>query len=388
LEELVSDRPKRGEPIRKITRKNGSIGYRLRAEAGRDANGKRLQVCSTWDTLAEARTEHARIRLEARAGTFVAKTDVTVEEWVHEWLDGRHSLKPGTVSNYRHALRPVIDAFGSVRIQDLRFEHVERLVAMRLKVVSPRTVQLTLKVLSQALDAAIARGVLQRNVVALVDKPKKTTPEIGRAWAPSEAQAFLELGTANRYQHGWHLSLLGLRRSEVVGLRWDDVDLVEGHCYVRQARVVVDGSVIVTTPKSGKGRRVPLSPGAIQALTRAHATQTGHRLQLGARYQPSGYVVVDGAGRPIRPETYAREFRNLIKAFGLPKIRLQDLRHTTASILASNGTPLLVAADILGHDPVVFAKTYAHLYDGDRRTAVDGLGSRLSPQQGDRSMRL
>lgn len=125
---------------------------------------------------------------------------------------------------------------------------------------------------------------------------------------------------------------------------------------------------------------MPLTKAALDALRAEKTLQACEGLQPGSFSSNEGWVVVNAIGDPMRPETYSDRFRQAAADAGLPKIRLHDLRHTTASILASDGVALTTAAGLLTHDPVVFAKTYAHLYDRDKRIAVQGLDQRLNPQ--------
>jgi integrase len=386
----MNDRPKRGEPIRRIKLKDGRTRYRVIVDAGRDAEGKRRQACSTWDTVAEARMEIARVRSanpgtvpwiateSAHTGVEHTFDSVQVRDWVDEWLASRHSLKPTTIVNYRYALKPLVDAYGDVSLRELKRAHFEGLVRNRLEVVSPRSVELMLKVATKALDAAVEQGKLTRNEARAVDRPQNNNAGPGRAWTPSEARRFIEATAGDRFHHAWHLSLHGLRRGEVLGLLWEDVDLPNSTVTVRRSRVVAGSTVVETTPKNGKQRLVPLGALATQSLRAARALQASEKLGAGPGYFDEGLVVADPLGRGIRPETYSSKFRQIISALSLPPIRLHDLRHTTASILASNGVTQYVAAGLLGHDPAVFAKTYAHLYPAEIRDAIEGLDRRLN----------
>lgn len=384
----MSERPRRGEPITVVRLNDGRVRYRVRMDAGTLPSGKRRQVCSTWDTLAQARAEVARIRNEQGAGTYVAKSTETVDTWLESWLSGKHALKETTRENYQYALKPFIEDFGAMRLQALTKRQIDGFVQGRLTAVSARSVELFLKVLTQALNSAVDQQLLRINPAAAVDRPRGDSPPVGQAWTPEDAGRFLAFVANGRLNYAWHLSLHGLRRGEVVGLRWDDVDFQGEQITIRQTRVVANSRVVVTSPKNREQRYVPLGRATIDALRTEKALQAAERLRAGAAYLDEGWVVVDALGRPMRPETYSGRFRQLASEAGLPVIRLHDLRHTTASILASNGVALTTAAGLLGHDPVVFARTYAHLYDKDKRDAVRGLDQRLSGNRQARDQEL
>lgn len=386
---MSSERIGRNEPIKRVTLKNGKVRYRVRMDAGLDESGNRRQVCSTHDTLRQARNEVARLRTEVLAGTYVAPRDETVEEYVERWLAGRHNLKPKTVIGYRDSLSPLTKANGSLKVQDLTKAHLDALVTEMLttggrkgKGRSARTVSLMLTVLQHALDDAVSANVVSRNVATLVDKPKAEMSEGGgQAWTPAQARTFLRHVSSDRLSAAWRLSLYGLRRGEVLGLSWDDVDLDACTAHVVASRVVAGREVVISGTKNRKGRVVPLGPEVVADLKALKTVQARERLASGEAYTFTGLIVVDELGVPLRPERYSDLFHMHADAAELPRIRLHDLRHTAASLLAANGVPIVTAAALLGHDPMVYAKTYAHHYADDLRKASDVLSGLYSEAQ-------
>lgn len=236
--------------------------------------------------------------------------------------------------------------------------------------VRARTVVTMLVVLSSALDDAAKRGLVVRNVARLVDRPKTERREMS-TWTPSEAATFREHVRAERLHACWLLTLAGLRRSEVLGLRWTDVDLDAGTVTVAQGRVVVQGEGTMTgDPKSYRSRRVlPMPEDVMSALRALKAAQAADRLALGGEWPDSGLVAVNADGSPIRPESYSGEFSRLAKAAGVPVIRLHDVRHTAATVMLSSGTDVATAAKWLGHDPAMTLRVYAHPHDSSLASA-------------------
>lgn len=376
----MSERPKRGEPIRKIKLKDGRTRYRIVMDVGVDDDGNRRQVSSTWDTIEEARDEMARIRVEKKAGSYVHKRDITVATYIELWIENQHQIKRKTRLGYANALKPVVEALGSRPLQQLTRQEVSRLVTTMLSSGgrkgegrSPRTVELMLILLRAALSEAVKDKLLADNVAASVKAPKSETPPVGQAWTPEQVRTFLNQMADDRYAAAWRLSLYGLRRGEVLGLMWQDVDLDRGAINVRQARVVAGGKVVISTTKSSKVRTVPIGPEVMDALKALKALQAAERLKLGEDYPKTDLVVVDERGVPMRPERYGDLFQAHAHAAGLPRIRLHDLRHTAATLLKSRGVPMLTAASLLGHDPMIFAKVYGHDYEEDLRRASDTL---------------
>jgi integrase len=393
-------RKRKGDPIREVTMKDGTTRHRVVMDVG--GKGKRLQVTTTWLTLGEAQAEVDRIRTELRDGTYkhpkqiaaeladenarraAAKAGaLTVGAYLSEWLTGLHHVKQTTLVGYVSAMKPVMGLQGSIVLAEYSKADVNDLVA-HLRATggrkgggrSARSVALALTILGAALNDAVKDGRLDKNVAALVKAPKDDKPEeVGQAWTETEARTFLAQVTDDRYSAAWRLSLYGLRRGEVLGLTWDAVDLDKGIVTVRQSRVVAGGQVIVTSPKNGKTRRVPVGAEVVADLGALKMRQDTEAHFLGRNYNPGGFVVVDEAGVPMRPERYGDMFQEHAKTARLPRIRLHDLRHTAASLLKSKGVPMLTAASLLGHDPMIFAKVYGHDYEEDIRRAADQLAA-------------
>ncbi|MEP9391192.1 site-specific integrase [Gordonia sp. VNK1] len=247
--------------------------------------------------------------------------------------------------------------------------------------VSARTVVTMLVQLSAALDDAMAQGFVVRNVARLVDRPKIVDREM-KTWTDEQAEQFRSHVEQDRLYPLWLLSLYGLRRSEVLGLRWDAVDFYAGTVAVVAGRVVVAGQGTVTgDPKSRRSRRVlPMPPEVITALRAFKAKQAAERLIIGPGWPDTGLVGVNADGSPIRPETYSAEFSRQAKEAGVPAIRLHDARHTAASLMLDRGNPPLVVAKWLGHDPALTMRVYGHVYDDALQSAG---ASMFSPKAGD-----
>jgi Phage integrase family len=183
-----------------------------------------------------------------------------------------------------------------------------------------------------------------------------------KTWTEGQAAAFLEAVADDRLSAAWQLSLYGLRRGEVLGLCWSDVDLQAKTLIIRRARVEVTGSGGVEVgPKTERGKRtLPLDDALASALRSLKARQARERLEAGEAYAPSrgecseAHIVVDELGWPVRPEWHSNQFRNLAKAAGLPAIRLHDARHTCGTLMHLRGVPTAVISKWLGHATASF----------------------------------
>lgn len=256
------------EPIRKLPPdKRGRVRWRAVVDVGKHpASGKRQQLTYTCDTAREARDWYTDRRTEVRRGTFVHPEVVTVAGYVAGWLGGRRDLKPATVENYRNALRPVVATVGAKPVQQLTKADLDAMVAGMLdgrlrsvgeagRPLSGRSVRLTLAIVSQALDSAVREGRLARNVATLVERPRQASTSRRHVWELGDVSRFLTVADADRLAGAWRLSLHGLRRGEVLGLTWADVDADAAAVTVHRSRVVVGGrSVLQDTT-----RRRPVS---------------------------------------------------------------------------------------------------------------------------------
>jgi integrase len=211
--------------------------------------------------------------------------------------------------------------------------------------VGPRSVRLTLGRLRAAFEMAVNEGRLARNVVKL-GKPPEYTSGRRDTWSRAEVRTFLTAAANDRLHAAWLLTLYGLRRGEVLGLRWSDVDLKDRTLTVSQSRVLVDYKVYVEPPKSGNGHRtLPLDDALVAALIALRRQPSKDSEDAGPAYEAGlaeldwytagdKYIVVDELGTPVHPEWRSDEFARLLKRAGLPKIRLHDSRHTALRRLA------------------------------------------------------
>lgn len=392
---IVNDRPakrQRGSSIQRTVLKDGSVRWRFRLDLEPDATGKRRQRTVTCKTEAEAIAAQARARADVGAQTYIEPSRMTLSEWLDTWLEtnGR-TWRPATRVSYKATLQLVRARIGTRRIQELRREHVDQMVrdlaksrSNRGKALSPRTVAYALRLLQTALKAAVAEDLLKRNPAEHVKPPVQASHEM-QTWTEEELAAFLVEVADDDLAGAWHLTALGLRRGEVLGLRWGDVDLENAVVHVRQARVAAYGEedadengIATNAPKTRRGRRdVPLHPAALAALrqTRQRTLLDSTVIPFQDKRDPNRLVVVDKAGRPVMPDVYGNSFHRIVKAAGIPRIRLHDVRHTVATLLLQRGIAPVVVAGILGHSPAVLLTSYAHALPDAKRSAVDVLGA-------------
>lgn len=383
--------PRRADPIKKVVLKSGEVHWHFVIDVGMkpkidrrtgqavlDNNGNpvmiRGQRMFTFPTKAEARDKRASIIADRAKGTYVADTKVTVSEYLTGWLAGRRTIRDSTRANYRNAVKPVMDRLGGVSLQRLTKTQIDSLVEWMLKYgrrvgqkgtkLDSKTVILMLTVLSMALDDAMKEGILVRNVARLVDRPKVTQDEM-KTWTADEAAAFLGYVAGHRLFAAWQMSLYGLRRGEVLGLRWEDVELKKATISIKMTRTIVDGEVVESEPKSTRSKRtLPLDEDLLAALKTRRKAQSEERLAAGSAYNESPWVFVDEVGQPYHPEGFSDMFEVLIRKAGVPRLKLHGTRHTCGTLMSLRGVAPAVIAAWLGHARTSFTmNTYVHSQD-------------------------
>jgi integrase len=185
----------------------------------------------------------------------------------------------------------------------------------------------------KALGDAARWGLVARNVAQLADPPTPKRADM-RTWTAGELRRFLEHDEGERLAALWMLTAsTGMRRGEALGLRWVDVDLDLARVAVRQTLVLAGRQVVVSEPKTSRGRRsIALDPRTVAALKAWKTAQIAERLTWGPAWSDSGLVFTREDGTPIHPEWLSDAFEWRVKTAGLPRIRLHDLRHTHASL--------------------------------------------------------
>ncbi|MBO0679161.1 hypothetical protein JRC04_16980 [Mycolicibacterium sp. S2-37] len=211
------------------------VRYQLTVDVG-VVDGKRKQFRKRYPSEREARDALDEIRGEVARGTYVHSTKTTVAQACDDWLASKHGLKPSTLHGHRVSLGPVTAALGGVEVQKLTKRHVDDLVtALRAggmksptgkdrRPWTPRSVNYMLGLLTAVLEDQMKQGKVVRNVAALVDRIP-ADPKPANTLEPREVERVLEHIAGDRYAIAWHLALSGLRRGEIAGLRWEDVDL-------------------------------------------------------------------------------------------------------------------------------------------------------------------
>ena len=315
--------------IRKIevSDRNGKmqIRYELRLDGGVSATtGKRQQIKRRYVTEAEARKALSEIGGQASAGTFVARAALTVEQSCADYLTGRHNLRATAKAKLEYDLAPLRERYGDKPVQQIAKADIDALVASLLaggsKTAKGRTrrkwsavsINKSIDAWSMVLADAQRQGLVTRNVVEHVAHVAVQHKEVP-TYTEVEVKIILASISDDRLGHAWELGLSGLRRGEIAGLRWRDIDLAEKTLSVVNNRVDAAGKVHENDPKSQMSRRtLPLPDRLVTVLKAAKARQSRERLALGGG--EFSYVVCNEAGQPYHPQVLSRDWRKACKA--------------------------------------------------------------------------
>jgi integrase len=385
--------------IKKITvtdRKNGKpiVRYQVTVDAGTNAEtGNRQQVRRRYATEKQARDALAEITQQASTDAFVPRKTVTVDDLCKDWLASLHNARATTVNAYRYSLAPLRERHGNLAAQRLARPDLDRLLTdlrdggtetdkgHTRRAWSARSLNKAVDAWRAVLAYGVERRDLSQNVAASMRKVPRTRREM-LTYTPSEIRIVLRAADNDRNGHLWYLALSGLRRGEIAGLRWDDIDFDAATITVARNRVQAGaGNVVENDPKTlSSCRTLPLDEGLIGVLKRASARYAQERLALGEAHADSGYVVVNEAGQRYTPDTLTRMWHKLTKAAGVRPIRLHDARHSCGTALHLRGVPMAVIAKWLGHaDAATTARIYAHSQDESLRAASTTLGQVVTP---------
>lgn len=363
-------------------------------DLGRDIDGKRQQRSKGgFQTKKAAQAELVGIQHELNSGAYVEPSRVSVSEYLRKWLKdyAKHNVSGRTYVRYEEIVeKHLIPAFGRNVLSELRPAQIstyysEALFSGRLDGkggLSAKTVRQHHAVLRKALKQAVQWQMINRNAAAAVSAPK---PKQREMTVLNDAQMAELLQAVQGTKHYIPILLAvttGMRRGEIFGLRWQDVDLDRGTLCVRQSAEVVNGNVSFKEPKTQKGRRViDLLPLSLEALRSHKKAQAELRMQLGVAYHNYGLVCCREDGNPVNADTFTKAFGQIIKKTGLPRCRFHDLRHSHATSLLVQGVHPKIVSERLGHSNInITLDTYSHVLPGLQKEAALKLNDSLAAE--------
>jgi integrase len=331
-------------------------------------HGKRKTVYG--QTAQEVREKLRVLQRQREDGVQLGTKSQTVEQFLQTWLDTtvQQSCKPKTIESYTFMCQQYLfPHIGKYRLNTLTVEHLYRMVAaLQEQGLAPRTIQYAVGVSSRAFNRAVEYGVIARNVATLVRV--RVEKRVVKPLTIEQAHALLNAVKGHRLEALYRVALgLGLRRGEILTLRWSDIDLNNRSLTVRQSKT------------EAGARTLPLPERLMTALQKHWLNLQEARRSLGTEWKEYGLVFPSEVGTPVSPRNLVRQFKSTLKRAGLPQtIRFHDLRHSCATFLVAQGVHPRVAMEILGHSRIsVTMDTYSHVLSDVQKNALEDIDQLL-----------
>ncbi|MEJ7842432.1 MAG: site-specific integrase [Rubrobacter sp.] len=367
---------------RKTGKKDRWVGvYTARAPTGtkrREVSGK---------TRTEVAGKLARAIADRDGGLVFDAGKLTVGKYLDRWLADsvRDTVRLTTYQGYerivRRHLKPTL---GTIKLKSLTPTHVRGLYRERLDSgLAPRMVQLVHTTLHKALKQAVMDGLIPRNATEAVKAPKVGRKEITPLSAEQTKGLLQAAGDAkDRFETLYAVAVgTGMRQGELLGLKWEDVDIERGVLQVRRTLSTANGKGFAFgEPKTARSRRsIKLPALALAALKRHRTAQLEERMQLAGLWQDHDLVFANRKGNPVsRQDLITRSFKPLLRRARLPDVRFHDLRHTCATILLRAGKHPKYVQELLGHATIsITLDTYSHVIEGMEGGLSDAIDEAL-----------
>ncbi len=339
----------------------------------------RLRQIGTYasqrSALAAARSMKAEDRSTERG---------TVSWLVRRYVAGRTDITEKAQEQYAWAIPHIENGLGAIPLATLDREDVARWIEALAAGgrLSKRSVQICRTVLRAALNEAVDEGLIPRSPAARVGLPrtvaKPTKEKEAVAWTDREVDRFLAATADHRWAIGFRLGVLyGLRRSEVLALRWDDLDTTANTLRIDESLVATNEGAAWGNAKNERSRRtIPIDDDTMRVLTKRHAEQAAEQLAAGSEWEDNDLIIATRTGRLVLPRSYDRALARIVDKTGLPRLTSHGLRHTAASHMVQGANDLgelRAIADLLGHSPEMLMNTYAHALPNSQAAVVERL---------------
>ena len=366
-----------------------TIGWRAAVTVGHHEDGSQDRRWVSGKTQAEVQDKLRALQADMHTGMVADTEGLTVADFMARWTEHkeRDGVKPNTVQSYRDTVkRYILPHIGKVKLEKLRPLDVEHLLSKLSKAGKSAAMSAyTLRVLKMALRQAVRWQMLPRNVAEAVRPPKVERPEM-HVWTADQVAAFLDVTQAHRMHAAFYLALMtGMRRGEVLGLKWADLDFARSRLTVKTQPCRSAWRRDAGQAARGQGHGVfdpyHAQHAQDQSLTAHGSALTGHAGEAtrpsgparagtprgGGSLADQGFVFASELGGPTNPDALSSWYQALVKRAGVPRIRFHDMRHTAASLMIQRGIPPKTVSERLGHADVTFTlRTYTHLYDDQR----------------------
>jgi len=368
--------------MRGSIRRRGKASFEIQIELDSADGRRRRRYVSVKGTYKDAQRELTKLLGAADAGTLPDPSNATVAEYIDSWLSGAPKGSAKTMERYGElAANQVKPHLGAHRLQRLKPEHVQQWHGTLIDSgLAPRTVKHSHKLLHRVLADAVKNGTLARNVAAIHAPPAVEAEEIEILSPEQIADVLVKLEGHTLFPIVAIALATGMRRGELLGLQWGDIDLDDATLRVERSVEEVKAGLRLKSPKTKHGRRNLKLPTEAVAVLRAHKVQQMEiRLALGlGKPDATTLVFSDVEGELLKPHTVSRAWRRAVVALKLPAVTFHALRHSHASMLIRAGVDILTISRRLGHSKAAITlDVYGHLMPGADEAAADAIAGVL-----------
>mgnify|MGYP004500652507 FL=1 len=356
--------------------------YRVCFDYGIDREGRRVRKYRTFDTKRDATRAFNEHKVKMDKGTQIMPSEYTFAQWLDYWY--KDIILPQIEETTAYGYRGMIENYlkpqlGEIRLQKLTARDIQQYYTwlMDEKKLSPNTVIKHHNLLTNTLNAAERQEYITKNPMRAVSPPKKRQRE-AKFYTPEQLGILLDKAVGTRLELPVFIcAYLGLRRGELCGLRWGDVDIEHKTITIENTRTQAGKKEIEKGTKTASSTRTLYLPDTLcDILKAAKENQQACRAEYKNAYDDNDYVVVMEDGRPFRPNYLSELFGKFLADNDLPKIVLHELRHTFASLSNQAGIPAYNIGKALGHStPATTQKIYTHLLDQTHTQAVEGVAA-------------
>ncbi|MFF5282248.1 tyrosine-type recombinase/integrase [Streptomyces sp. NPDC013171] len=351
-------------------------------------DGTRARKFAYGKTWAECDVKRRALLDKVASGTPVPTRSAKLSEWLAYWLDSvvKPRRKLSTYDKYEAHVRLYLSPMlGTKRLESLSVPDIRRFLLQLEKKTTAATAKESHRVLRTALSAACREELIVRNVAKLVEPPRAAARELS-PWTLDETLDFLAAARKDQLYAAFVLAIaMGLRRGEIVGLRWQDVDLENRVLLVRQQVQRRRGVLYNDETKGRRSRVIPLPAMCLAPLRWHRMRQKATYEAAGTEWTTAGYVFATRSGRPVEPRNVHRSFVRVSEDAGLRPIRLHDARHGCATLLTAAGVAPRVVMEILGHSQISLTMdVYTHVVQDTQREAISHMDRLLKRKRPDR----
>ena len=354
--------------IREVSTKSGKPTYQVTIEGGYDElTGQRIRAFkNVKGSLREAKSVMHRMITEMEQGLLTKKSNKKVGDWMDEWLNNylinvEETTRVGYKSKIKCYIKPAI---GDIYLRSLRAEHVQRMVNdMHSRGLSPKNIRDAFNNVNAAMKKAVKLRIIPHNPCEAVELPKLKKYH-ANVYTTEMIQKLLNIASGtDMFLPVFMLVMVGLRRGELLALRWSDIDFDKGILKVRRNMVKGEKGFVIKSPKTESGiRDIHLGNDVMEVLREAREHYDELIRDYGYGFQDLDFVICQKDGSPYKPDSMTQKWVRFLDAHDLPRIRLHDLRHSNATALIQAGVNPRVVQQRLGHSDVnITLNTYTHV---------------------------